>query len=160
MAAYSYRLSYGIGVKADTAGHELERIEAKYGAVTSKNVLEESRRKSAALHKCFEWDNTKAAERYRLMQAHTIINAVHVVYESDEGQIEAPAVVNISMRRCEEGSFVSHAIALADTTMRGIVLSRALNELKTFKEKYASLQELSKVIEAVDKVEEEYVNAV
>lgn len=44
--------------------------------------------------------------------------------------------------------------------MRGIVLSRALNELKTFKEKYASLQELSKVIEAVDKVEEEYVNAV
>ena len=52
---------------AQKAGEELERIERKHGVVTPRNVLEESRPGKAILHDLFEWNDSRAAERFRLV---------------------------------------------------------------------------------------------
>lgn len=42
-------------------------------SITPQEVLEKARDENSELHKCFEWDNDIAAEKYRLEQARKII---------------------------------------------------------------------------------------
>ena len=58
--SYSWR-NIGYPVKAEDAGTELERIQAKYGEVTPKNLLDESRPVTAVMHNCYEWDDSKSS---------------------------------------------------------------------------------------------------
>lgn len=145
-----YQWRYSMKVPAQKAGQEIERIEKKYGAATPENVLEESRKENSVLHPLFEWDDEKAAEKYRLHQASVIICNLRV---TEEGKKEAPAVrafVNVSEEK--KGSFMSVMKALEMKQTREVVLRRALMELREFEQKYKDLQELSDVIAAIEKV--------
>lgn len=145
-----YEWKYRMKVPAQKAGQEIERIEKKYGAVTPETVLEESRKESAVLHPLFEWDDEKAAEKYRLHQAGVIICNLRV---ATEGKEEAPAVrafVNVSEEK--KGTFMSVMKALEMKQTREVVLRRALMELREFEQKYKDLQELADVIAAIEKV--------
>ena len=42
--------------------------------VTPESVLEKAKDKKSELHKCFDWDDKSAANKYRLQQARQIIN--------------------------------------------------------------------------------------
>ncbi len=64
---------------AQSAGEELERIERKHGRITPGNVLEESRPTGAVLHSLFEWNDSAAAEKFRLEQAREVIGNIAVV---------------------------------------------------------------------------------
>lgn len=73
------------GVRADTIVAELERIAGQDdGSLTASSVLDASRPKDAPLHPAFEWDNKKAAEKYRLQQANTVIRCVTIKHDSGE----------------------------------------------------------------------------
>ena len=59
-------------------GEELETIDN----LTNENVLEYAKNNvESELHKCFEWDDTKASEKYRLIQATHIISSISFVIE-------------------------------------------------------------------------------
>lgn len=151
MAAYTYRCAYSIGVPAEVAGHEIERVEQKYGEVTAVNLLDESRPEDAPLHKCYEWDDSVAAEQYRLFQSRKILSAVHVVILNDDGaKVETRMMANVTENRTGEGRYINMVAALAHVDSRAIVLNRAREEMKTFKDKYQNLSELSKVMQAID----------
>jgi hypothetical protein len=55
---------------------------AKLPVKTKEGVVEFARNKHTELHKCFEWDNEKAAENYRLEQARLILRSI-IVIETD-----------------------------------------------------------------------------
>lgn len=146
--------SFNYPVKPEEAAEELKRIQDKYGEVTPKNLLEESRPKGAVMHKCYEWDNKKAAEKYRLWQSRNIMSSLTIVYETpDVGSesiktLEVRAFQNTSEER--EGRFIHVQDAMEDPEYREAVLRRAFTELATFRRKYANLQELSKVFAVID----------
>ena len=60
-------------------GEELERIRGKYKELTAANTIKEARAKSSPLHGQFNWNDTEAAHRYRLVQASTLIRAIVVI---------------------------------------------------------------------------------
>ena len=72
---YKWKPSSRIGINAETAGAVMDSLEQR-GALTAKNLLDESRPAEAPLHNEFEWDDIKAAEEYRLQQARHIINCL------------------------------------------------------------------------------------
>ena len=78
---YAWKLPGIVPVDAQTAGDELSRIYKRDGGISLKTVVDESRGKDAPLHGCFEWDDTKAAEKYRQSQAAHIIRSITVVTE-------------------------------------------------------------------------------
>ena len=78
---YSWRGGFAYKVPASTVGSALESIEARDGNVTSQSFLEYSRPEDSATHSMFEWDDTIAAEKYRLRQAGAIINQLEVKIE-------------------------------------------------------------------------------
>ena len=66
-----------VGINAVVA--ELERIRNRDGGIRPAAVVEESRPEDAPLHHEFEWDDSAAAEQYRIAQARQIIRAIVLV---------------------------------------------------------------------------------
>ena len=153
MAAYEY-VGRQFRVSADIVGAEMERIEARDGQVTSKSLLDAGRPEESVLHSLFEWDDSKAAEKWRLQQSRQIMSCLTIVYEQvDSDQetvksIEVRAFQNTSEER--EGRFLHVQDVMETPEYREIVLRKAFGELATFRRKYSDLSELSKIISAID----------
>jgi hypothetical protein len=68
-----------LGVDAQTAGSELDRIRRRDGTLRPDVVVDEARPEEAPLHPAFEWRDPVAAEQWREHQASTLIKIVRVV---------------------------------------------------------------------------------
>ena len=62
---------------------EILEVKKKKG-LTAKSVIEKATNKKSAMHKLFEWDNTKAGKAWRLQQARVLINEVKIIVENKE----------------------------------------------------------------------------
>lgn len=141
---YQWKVQGIMPVDAQTAGNELQRIYERDGVIEPETVVAESRTPSAPLHSCFEWDDEKAAHKYRITQAQNIIRAIVVVDE--EKQPETRAFVNV------QREYHPVSVVVRNPEKREILLQNALNELRWFERKYNTLQELSNVFAAIEEV--------
>lgn len=140
-------------VSAQTAGVELEKIAEKRGSLKASYVVEESRNKNAVLHKCFEWDNQKAADKYRINQAQDMIrNIVSVKI----GQIEPSKPVRAFINFKQDNEFVSIVNVINNSELLENMLDAAMKELKAFQCKYAALEFLSDLMSGIDKSIQKY----
>ena len=147
-----YSWKYQQRISAEIAGKRFKELEAEHGEITPRIVLNDARDEKAVLHPCFEWDDSKAAEAYRLNQASLMIRALVVTVEKTETPTPTRAYVNVSSMDEKQGRFISVQTALSDEELRAAVLTRAVMELSQFRRKYEDLQELADVFAAVDKV--------
>lgn len=71
---YGWRVPLYPTVDAQEAGEFIEQLSDENGEnVTPMQILDASRDEGTVLHACFEWDDSEAAERYRLKQAQKIV---------------------------------------------------------------------------------------
>lgn len=150
---YSWR--YGHGVSAEEAGKVMEKIEERDGVVTKESFLEESRPESSPTHNCFEWDDSVAAEAYRLEQARHCINDLQVTLISDDDKVDSTAFVNVIAPKKENAEYKSIDVALEDEDHRKAVVENALAELSALKRKYNHLIELQGIFTAITNAEAE-----
>lgn len=148
---YQYKVPYA-RVSAQTAGEELARIEREKGALTPELVVDASRAESAPLHPVFEWNDKKAAECYRIVQAGSLIRNVTVKIEEAPRMEPVRAFVNVAPVGKRKGVFVSIKSAMDDADSRETVIARALAELEKVKEKYKNLQELAGIFAEIDRL--------
>lgn len=159
---YSYRSGYSYKVPAQVVGKALESIEEKEGKVTSKSFLEYSRPETADTHSMFEWNDSIAAEKYRLRQSAAIIGQIEVkieIADTDDGESQeiqitpVPAFVNVAGKSTKaSATFVNVVTAHEDSALWEQVLRNALAELNSFKRKYARYKKFAKVISAIDEL--------
>ncbi|MBE6557532.1 MAG: hypothetical protein E7661_00725 [Ruminococcaceae bacterium] len=142
---YQWKIEGIVPVDAQSAGTEIKRIYDKFGGVSPKAVVDESRNETAVLHKCFEWNDKKAAEKYREQQAEKIIGLITVVNEQPERK-DVRAFVHV------QNSYHPIEVVVGDKEKMDEMLATALRELKSFESKYSTLQELSPVFEAIHQV--------
>ena len=87
----------GSCIKADPniAAKVFEELSESVG-LTPESLLDASRDEDAPLHKEFEWDDSVAAEKYRVTQAGHLIRSIVIqtVPESDE---EKPTIIRAYM---------------------------------------------------------------
>ena len=160
---FSWRKGYSYRISADTVGSVLETIEQRDGEVTSKAFLEESRPEGSATHSMFEWDDSVAAELYRLRQAAQIINQLEVQVVCEESPVEeqrveiVPAYVNTEPKTSPMVSarFQNVYAAMEDEESRRIVLANAMRELKAFKRKYATISTFAKLFAVIEDLDKE-----
>ena len=170
VSKYSWKNGYNYKVSAETVGGVLKEIEKSEGEVTSKSFLEYSRPEDSVTHSMFEWDDTVAAEKFRLYQSGRIINqlAIEIVYTDDgkptemlvdmveqsapeqKKQIVSAYVNTVGKSTRAYACFTNVIDALNDSAKRSVVLENAKSELSSFKKKYGSLKELAVVVKAID----------
>lgn len=152
MTKYKWSNAGGIrSLKAQAVGEELERIRTRHrGKLRNLDVIEEARDKRSALHKYFDWDDTSAAAKWRLEQAGLLIRSIEVVVEVAKGKARDLRAF-VSVKRQGDRSYTSLADAMSDDDLRAQVLSDALRELQSWRERYSNLSELAKLFPAIDR---------
>lgn len=133
------------GVSAETAAAELERIRQKHGILKPELVVEESRSKKAVLHKCFQWDDAKAAEAWRTQQARTLIGNIYVVVTDEQVSCRVRALVNVSTAASPGRSYIPITEAIHDDAAYKDLLAQAKEEMSSFVGKYNQIAELNPV---------------
>lgn len=150
-----YQFSSGIsrpkGLTAQQIGESLESVVEKRGSLTPENVVKEATDEQHILHPVFEWDNEKAAHKYRCQQARAVVQCVYV-----QIQPEAPVVRAFVSVTPEESSkqYLSIGVALENQDTKDQVLSNARRELNFFHKKYSDLVELDSLyLEKIKNIE-------
>lgn len=128
---------------ADKVYSEIGNLES----ITPQNVLEKARNKKSELHKCFEWDDNVAAEKYRLSQARQIIQLLVITSEQEE-----VTPVRIFQITSERNEYKENRFFVENKDEYRILLDRAKTELQAIKKRYATLSELEDVFNAIDQL--------
>ena len=148
---YSFASNARIPVSPQVAGEVCERIDRE-GRLTPKSLVDESRPTDAPLHKCFEWNDAIAAEKYRENQAGHIIRSLRIVPEGSRTKEPTKAFISIVTNSESGDQFQYKGIARVLKTRedREYMLISAKRELIAFQRKYSSLKELSDVFTEIE----------
>ena len=116
--------------------------------VTPESVLEKAKDKKSELHKCFDWDDKTAANKYRLQQARQIIQFIVTI--PDKKEEEPQRVFQISTER---NTYQPMSFFMKNEDEGTALLKRAKEELRAFQKRYECLKgELEQVFEAIDEL--------
>jgi len=140
-------------VKAPEAKARREKIAAELAALAQRGRLVPKRvvewakaHQRSALHSCFEWNNGRAAEQYRIWQARELIVSVEVTYP--DGKKRQVYVSPVHARVAREG-YHRLVDVMSDDEKRWRYLEQALDELERVCARYEDLCELGGVRAAV-----------
>lgn len=155
-------------IKPATISDELLIIQSlNDGLLDPVKVVDYARNPQTLLHKKFQWDDSVAAEQYRIWQARQIIRLELVVVKEDKkGKVRilssvteekgkiVRAFVSLEDDRHsgENRGYRSLMDVLSDSDLRNQMLEQAKNDMNVFRKKYSMLSELAGVFEAMDKI--------
>ena len=135
-------------VPAKKVAEHIKKLEKKHGEVTREIFLDSARSEKSAMHCLFEWDDAKAAEKYRLQQAQVIICSIQVTVHSED---KPPIITRAFVHDREVSSgYLNIERAMSEEDKRERIIEDARKEALWFKSKYEHLLELAEVIEAID----------
>ena len=137
----------GLGVFKADAQKVADEIRSIGEEVSPVQIVAKARNKDTELHKCFEWDDTKAAEKYRLYQARQVVCSL-VFKEVEEKEDTTPR--RIFHRTENTGGYKPLELIVKNQTEYEKLLEQARAELRTFKVKYHSLSELEEILALID----------
>ena len=141
------RWNLGVGIVKADAQKCAEEIMAIGEDVRPEQVLEKARNEDTELHKCFTWDDTIAAEKYRLVEARRVLKLL-IIEEKEPPQDRPPIRL---FHKTKEGEGYKHVeLVVKKPDEYEALLARAYAELKAFKAKYAMLEELREIFDLID----------
>lgn len=144
---YQWKLLGLMPVDAQTAGEELHRIYQEKGRLDAPDIVNESRPEEAPLHPCFEWDDAVAAEKYREVQAGNLVRCIVTTYETEE---QKP--IEVRAFPCVQQTYQPIEVVVKSEEKKADLMQSAIEELKAFQKKYATLKQLSPVFDAIEKI--------
>lgn len=138
-------------VNAQLVAEEIMSIDSGINGITKQQIVDKARDEDTELHKCFEWNDSVAAERYRLVQAGSVLH--HIVIKRIEEQIEQnmPEIRFFHKTDLKPDSGykpISYIVKNNDEYYK--MLQMAYAELHAFKQKYKNLQELDYILKLID----------
>lgn len=112
----------------------------------AREILERARPEHSRIHGYFEWDNSRAADAYRLSQAKYYIRSIEVIPHPDAGDTPYRQVVVLPK---EDGSsvYMRTEKVLANKEWREIYLDRAQRDIIGMQRRYSQLTELCAVLD-------------
>lgn len=118
--------------KVQAVRARLARLLAADGVLTPRAVVKDAKNPKSPLHSEFEWDDSAAAERYRLAQARDLIARVHVHVETRTRHVRVPEYVRNPDADAREQGYVPVATLKTDR-------AKALDVLRNEAERTAAL---------------------
>jgi hypothetical protein len=136
-----------VGPRRRAATIELARLEALHGRLVPKTIVDAARDRRSPLHTFFEWNDTVAAQKYRIIQATMLVRHVRVTIETPTMEARE---VRAYVSPYHGGGYVRIERALSDADMRQALLAQAREDLEAFKRRYEGFEELDQVFSAID----------
>ena len=128
---------------AEKVHSELETI----GTKSPQNIVDYAEEyPDSELHKCFTWDDSKAANEWRKQEARQVCRLL--AFADDE--TNEPTQIRVLQKATDAYEPVKTIVRNNDEYAK--LLARAKAELKAFRERYKQINELEKVLEAIDEL--------
>lgn len=134
-----------------TKWEELSHL-AERGLLKPEAVVEFAQNENTHLHKCFEWNDSKAANRYRLNQARQQISMYVMVVESPKGPVKIRAFQSLPSDRQTGGGYRKTTDILQDDALVAELVGSAMKDLATVRQRYEAVQALQPVWDAAERV--------
>lgn len=115
---------------------------------TPHQILDKARDHNTELHKCFEWDDSIAAEKYRLSQARKVV--CHLVVRETVQDKKPP--IRFMLQTKNGDGYQPTQIIYRDPDKYQALLQSVLRDLVAIRNKHANLAELEQVFEAIDQL--------
>lgn len=147
MTITKWKAGTRISADAQKVYEEIREICDDIGSASPQDILEKARDESTELHKCFTWDDSIAAEKYRLWEARSIVTKL--VYQEKEVPKDRPEV-RVYQKTDDESGYKPVEIILQKQDEYTQLLARAYAELRAFKQKYKMLKELQEILDLID----------
>lgn len=126
-------------------GEALEEIAGKnQGHITPEAIVESAKDRKGVLHRHFEWDDSVAAKKYRLDQARSIVQSIHVEADTESGYSRA----FLSIREKDGTAYRTITEVLQSADLQSKVLAAAERDLLAFESRYRSLEDVCNLIRA------------
>ena len=156
MIAYSWRSDSRKPGKAQEVGERLAALRGRSREGLHPESVVAAARKDKVLRPYFTWDDTDAANRWRVDQARNLIRSIVVVQEvpgnTEPVTVRAFYAVDAPTAPGADSGQVYVPLSEAMTDYRDEVLSRALDEAKAWRRRYRDLAALAPVFDAIDAV--------
>lgn len=134
------------GADAQKCYEEIMQICDDLESASPQDILEKARDESTELHKCFTWDDSVAAERWRVHEARVITR--QLVIREQEVPKDRPEVRLFYKTDNESGYKPTELIVQKEDEYKAL-LKRAYDELRAFKQKYSMLKELQEIFDLI-----------
>lgn len=145
MITASWRTQGIFKADAQKVCEELMEIGEEF---TPEEIVEAAEDETKELHKCFEWDDTKAANNYRLYQARVLTSQIVFKREVVE-DAPSPVPVRVFNKTDRSGGYKIPERTFKVQSEYESLLQRAYAELRAFKLKYQALSELSEIFDLI-----------
>ncbi len=146
MKKYAWRTGFHASASADAVMTELVRLGVRDCGLTAELVLDQARDKNSLLHGFFEWDDSVAAEKYRVEQAQSLIRAIVVLPEENTTPALIRAVVRVGDGQ-EKGRYWETERAMSDEQMSRRVLLDAARDAQAMSARYRALSKYSEKLQ-------------
>lgn len=142
---YTATWKTGIFAKADCS-KVTEEIKSIGESATAEQILEKAKDPKTELHKCFDWDDTEAATKWRLHQARMVV--CEIVYVEKKPQAAEPIKVRV-FNRIDNSGYKETTKIFRNPDEYSKLLSNAKAELLAFERKYKTLTELDELFDVI-----------
>lgn len=132
--------------KAD-AEKVYEEITALGDSFSPEDIVEAAKDETSELHKCFEWQDEVAAEKWRLHTARMLVNQLVIRTETSDN---IPVAVRVISSASEKNTYAPTQMLIRSETEYADLLARAKAELEAFKRKYATVTELQDIFAMIE----------
>ena len=145
MKEYSWSIK-GIfdDMDATKVGEELELLGDN---ILPGRVVEVAKNENSEMHNYFEWDDTIAGEKYRIIQAGRIVQNLKVTIVKSE--IAEPIHVRAFVNTKRNTGYKNIEAVISNVDEYALLLSKAYKELTTIKEKYQQLEEIQELLKDI-----------
>lgn len=139
----------GRGFKGDPS-EVYKEIQSIGDSYTPHDILEYAREhEDSELNKCFDWDDTTAAEKWRVHTARLICCSLKVVVTHEEKE---PVSYRLIQTDKEEKAYKPVVLTVRNDDEYSRLLKQAKAELAAFKKRYKNIVELESIIDEIERI--------
>jgi hypothetical protein len=128
---------------------QLEEVRARQGELTPPALLADIKAsgKKHPLYDRFTWDNTAAAERWRLNEAHRLITSVRIRFrDQNDEERKVRAFVGVPRPNTAQPDYQPVQDVMLDPLKRRLVLMEAERAWKQLRDRYKHLDEFAAMV--------------
>lgn len=134
----------------------IEDIKRRRGGITAGLLVTEAYKNKSPLHNCFEWDDTKAALQYRIVQAREILRAIVVEVEETEKNNEPTYtryfIAPPEIEEAEGTTYVTVIDVRNNKELHLAYLRQLLRELYAIRDKIKGYKEFINIVSAIEAI--------
>ena len=111
----------------------------------AEEVYEKAKGEDTELHKCLEWNDTVAADKYRIHQCRVIMDHL-IIKRLDQTEDVPQEKIRFFYHDTHTGGYIPTVRIIREEDKYQMLLQQAMSELRAFKAKYACLTELKEIL--------------